>query len=1068
LETVDEFYTRKYSEYSRQLRLLRSRYDWLSSDDEQGALSSMDNDEVDDLLGSLLELRGQLRKLQWYSDVNRRGFIKITKKLDKKMPGSNAQAGFVTSKLEPKAFAGNHQLLADMKLVNDWLGKLGDRISNADKRSSTSTLSSDTAVDASKQQRGNMANLLPDVGALLEQAIKDDDPSAVSNILETTGAGDSSKKHEALNLILLQKAISARAVSWIDYLLPRLPTLEETDDIHHRNCIHRLVISIGRSSNKEWSAAHSTSQAESAVKSETRQFLVPAALPVRAPQNRKKSEPEIVHTLNSLNAPAKLLVYILGQLQGQQRDVLKERDLYGRLPLHYAAEFGLRAVCETLVKFMSEWGQLEDKRVDAASWWDADKLTPLHLSVMNRHIMTTKVLLGAEESVSARERSTDGKPLVLLTTEINATDILTVLMNAGFDINQQDEEGETALHAAARLGYKECAKVLLESRKIKLDLKEYSFAWTPLFVAAVNGQLDIVKLLLEAGADAKLLDDSGWTAKEHAVLRGFMDIGTYFKEHEPAVARGQQDGVMTNGNGAHKTLSTKGAVKTFGHRYLTDESMVLLSLGSMDTRSKVQPVELDAIPLSSAHSTQLDTALSIVVSAIGATGEAVIVDLPPQETISTEPMSFMTKDESQVKVIFDIVPTYAGSNEGIVGRGVALLSSVKTSMGQARMNLRGDVTVPIMAAKTMEIIGRVHFNFLIVKPFSHPNMSISEDRTYWTKPIIIGHRGFGKNTSTRKSLQLGENTIESFIAAANLGASYVEFDVQLTKDLVPVIYHDFLVSETGIDAPVHLLTKEQFLHLGDSRHPKSTGNSSPRARSRDPPLARNEGPNSGTSSVRDSSPPDESPRPRSLSVGSSDGTLLSVTSDRMKHTRDFKAAGGYKANMYGKVIRAPWTTLEQMFRAKDLPVHVGFNIELKYPTLLEAEEQEMDSYSIEINTFVDRVLQTVYDFAKKDGRHIIFSSFHPDVCLLLAMKQPSIPVLFLTESGTTDMGDVRCQSLQQAIRFASRWSLLGIVSEALPLVLCPRLVRVVKESGLVCVSYGVSNNEPDMVKVSFF
>jgi hypothetical protein len=31
----------------------------------------------------------------------------------------------------------------------------------------------------------------------------------------------------------------------------------------------------------------------------------------------------------------------------------------------------------------------------------------------------------------------------------------------------------------------------------------------------------------------------------------------------------------------------------------------------------------------------------------------------------------------------------------------------------------------------------------------------------------------------------------------------------LTKDLIPVIYHDFLVSETGIDAPVHTLTLEQ-------------------------------------------------------------------------------------------------------------------------------------------------------------------------------------------------------------------------------------------------------------------
>lgn len=67
----------------------------------------------------------------------------------------------------------------------------------------------------------------------------------------------------------------------------------------------------------------------------------------------------------------------------------------------------------------------------------------------------------------------------------------------------------------------------------------------------------------------------------------------------------------------------------------------------------------------------------------------------------------------------------------------------------------------------------------------------------------------GKNDFGRKSLQLGENTLASFIAAANLGASYVEMDVQLTKDNIPVIYHDFLVGETGIDAPMHSLTLEQ-------------------------------------------------------------------------------------------------------------------------------------------------------------------------------------------------------------------------------------------------------------------
>ena len=32
---------------------------------------------------------------------------------------------------------------------------------------------------------------------------------------------------------------------------------------------------------------------------------------------------------------------------------------------------------------------------------------------------------------------------------------------------------------------------------------------------------------------------------------------------------------------------------------------------------------------------------------------------------------------------------------------------------------------------------------------------------------------------------------------------------EVTRDLVTVIYHDFLVSETGTDAPVHSITLEQ-------------------------------------------------------------------------------------------------------------------------------------------------------------------------------------------------------------------------------------------------------------------
>lgn len=37
-----------------------------------------------------------------------------------------------------------------------------------------------------------------------------------------------------------------------------------------------------------------------------------------------------------------------------------------------------------------------------------------------------------------------------------------------------------------------------------------------------------------------------------------------------------------------------------------------------------------------------------------------------------------------------------------------------------------------------------------------------------------------------------ENTIESFREAYNRGAQMVEFDVVLTKDKIPIVYHDFI------------------------------------------------------------------------------------------------------------------------------------------------------------------------------------------------------------------------------------------------------------------------------------
>lgn len=129
----------------------------------------------------------------------------------------------------------------------------------------------------------------------------------------------------------------------------------------------------------------------------------------------------------------------------------------------------------------------------------------------------------------------------------------------------------------------------------------------------------------------------------------------------------------------------------------------------------------------------------------------------------------------------------------------------------------------------------------------------------------------------------------------------------------------------------------------------------------------------------------------------------------------------------------------------------------------ESQDDDIGQVAPEMNHFLDTILSLVYD--KYDGRNVIFSSFHPDICMIMTMKQPSFPVLFLTEAGVNPMADVRASSLQCAIRFAKNWNLFGIVSDALPLVYCPRLAGVVKASGLACFTYGTANNDPENAKL---
>ena len=69
-------------------------------------------------------------------------------------------------------------------------------------------------------------------------------------------------------------------------------------------------------------------------------------------------------------------------------------------------------------------------------------------------------------------------------------------------------------------------------------------------------------------------------------------------------------------------------------------------------------------------------------------------------------------------------------------------------------------------------------------------------------PKLIGHRGV-KNLSP-------ENTINSINVAKKLGLNWVELDVKISKDLIPIIFHDDSLERTtnGKGLPINYFYKE--------------------------------------------------------------------------------------------------------------------------------------------------------------------------------------------------------------------------------------------------------------------
>mmetsp|Transcript_11319 Transcript_11319/g.28563 ORF Transcript_11319/g.28563 Transcript_11319/m.28563 type:complete len:373 (-) Transcript_11319:255-1373(-) len=270
------------------------------------------------------------------------------------------------------------------------------------------------------------------------------------------------------------------------------------------------------------------------------------------------------------------------------------------------------------------------------------------------------------------------------------------------------------------------------------------------------------------------------------------------------------------------------------------------------------------------------------------------------------------------------------------------------------------------------------------------------------KLLVGGHRGMGENllhAHHGHSLRFRENTLASFRESVAAGVTFVEFDVQVTADGVPVVFHDDLI-EWGDpadhrSASISELTLAQFKALCGSATPTEV----------------------------------------------------------VRKTRGEGLAWQEQRGAWNCAVEDEMPTLAELFDG--LPEHVGFDVEVKMTT----PKSEITS-TAELNRMLGPIMDVVAKHAR--DRLIVYSSFDPDICTRLSAEQATHPVLFLTAC-EQDHCDPRRQSVVAAVDVAKGANFAGIVVDTAHLAEFPSLIGVVKAQGLFLGTYGLKNDDEEWV-----
>ena len=183
-----------------------------------------------------------------------------------------------------------------------------------------------------------------------------------------------------------------------------------------------------------------------------------------------------------------------------------------------------------LIGAAAKSGDLElTKKVLSVVEIDSDDDLDLALVEASHAGSTDIVSLLLDKGADVNAQDADGYTALSIASRNGHTEVVKLLLDKGADVNVQDADGDTALIWASRNGHTEVVKLLLD-KGADINAKD-KYGDTALILASRKGHTEIVKVLLNAGADINAKYNAGNTALILASEKGHTEIVELLKQY---------------------------------------------------------------------------------------------------------------------------------------------------------------------------------------------------------------------------------------------------------------------------------------------------------------------------------------------------------------------------------------------------------------------------------------------------------------------------------------------------------------------------------------------------------